>query len=355
MNNIVRYGIAIYLIIAAFGIDNYDLFRWFVFIGSVYLGFSIIKQEKSMSDYLYLYGYFLTAILFNPVVPIYLNSRGLWILIDIGIAIWLLVQPLITGFEKKVVGIEKGEKEKKLLEVYDNLPNDFEKRRYIFEKNSYDHWFYPQPNNDVEEMAILSEEVITLEEFVEEEITIQIDKISVSYKDLMDKLIYDVKIDELNFVTTDDAYGCGNYSHVEIFNNSVWRISDPSYNINIGYVWLSTDSAESIYLNMFVGGTFFNVSMGEKLNELLDYIEDYISKLRFKEITVIVDSPNIILQSLKEKSVTKTFELLIHRNYQLNTQYYSYFPSEFKDSETLEEMISLSKKKDVHLTKSLVT
>lgn len=38
----------------------------------------------------------LVAILFNPVIPIYLHSKTAWVVIDAAVAVWFIVQTLLN-------------------------------------------------------------------------------------------------------------------------------------------------------------------------------------------------------------------------------------------------------------------
>lgn len=64
----------------------YSLLRWTVFIGSLYISFKAYENDRPV-----LLPFFITiAILFNPLIPIYL-SKDTWVIIDLIVGIIFLV------------------------------------------------------------------------------------------------------------------------------------------------------------------------------------------------------------------------------------------------------------------------
>jgi membrane-bound ClpP family serine protease len=86
------------LILALFNlpIGYYTFLRLAVTIGAVAIVFR--EFQRGFNAWVILFG--LTAILFNPILPIYLNNKSAWMPIDIIVAILFLVKAL-SGFKKK--------------------------------------------------------------------------------------------------------------------------------------------------------------------------------------------------------------------------------------------------------------
>lgn len=100
MIDIIRLGVAIYLLYATFfGVENYCLLRWIVFLGVGFVLFVLWVLERVTSATKKILFWILLAIviLFNPILPIYLYDRGLWILIDFVTAIVLIIKPMLIN------------------------------------------------------------------------------------------------------------------------------------------------------------------------------------------------------------------------------------------------------------------
>jgi hypothetical protein len=82
------------LILALFNlpIGYYTFLRIAVTIGAVAIVFR--EFEGGFNAWVILFG--LTAILFNPILPVYLNNKSAWMPIDIIVAILFLVKAFTT-------------------------------------------------------------------------------------------------------------------------------------------------------------------------------------------------------------------------------------------------------------------
>lgn len=89
---------AILLIVGCFHlpIGYYTFLRIVVFVAAIILLANSIKEERSWQAIIM----GLIAILFNPIIPIYLHSKTAWMVIDALTAIWFMAQPLIKYFQR---------------------------------------------------------------------------------------------------------------------------------------------------------------------------------------------------------------------------------------------------------------
>jgi hypothetical protein len=74
-------------------IGYYTLLRIIITIGAISILFYEIKKDVSLFGIAFI----MIAILFNPILPIYLYKRTIWMPIDISVAALFL----ICGFKKK--------------------------------------------------------------------------------------------------------------------------------------------------------------------------------------------------------------------------------------------------------------
>lgn len=98
MEVFIRIGLSIYLLVAAlFGVSDYNLLRWVVFLGIAILILLTLMFEKvdTPTKTIFIILFIVICLLFNPIAPIYLYDRGLWTLIDFLSAIVLFVKPIV--------------------------------------------------------------------------------------------------------------------------------------------------------------------------------------------------------------------------------------------------------------------
>lgn len=78
------------LIIAAFKlpIGYYSIIRIIIPIGSI----SLIMDESKKKINIWVFAFAVATILFNPIIPIYLNNKSIWIPIDITFGLLFLIQ-----------------------------------------------------------------------------------------------------------------------------------------------------------------------------------------------------------------------------------------------------------------------
>lgn len=118
------------------GSIDFHLMRLLIFIGITYLANNLVKEHKveSGKEALYFYGYIFIAILFNPIIPVYLYDRGKWLLIDVLVIIFILSQNYFIS--KNQIA---NKKQKTFLEEYNSLPPR-RKREYLDELLEFDQW-----------------------------------------------------------------------------------------------------------------------------------------------------------------------------------------------------------------------
>jgi hypothetical protein len=71
----------------------YTLLRWVVAGVSIYYAYLLYTTHKDKIAWFW--GLVITAVLFNPIVPVYLYDKMLWNIIDVitaGIFIWLIIK-----------------------------------------------------------------------------------------------------------------------------------------------------------------------------------------------------------------------------------------------------------------------
>jgi len=88
---------SILLIIAVFPISEYGYYiflRWVVFLSSVYVAYLFFKIKRTNWEWVIV----IIAILFNPIIPVYL-SKEIWQVIDIIVAIIFIVTIFISKKE----------------------------------------------------------------------------------------------------------------------------------------------------------------------------------------------------------------------------------------------------------------
>tara|TARA_E500000318_G_C3564982_1_gene215268 strand:- start:1872 stop:2171 length:300 start_codon:yes stop_codon:yes gene_type:complete len=81
-------GVLLFLALADLPIGYYTLLRIMVTIGAVAV--VITELEKGIGFWVIAFG--IIAILFNPVIPIYLNDKSAWMPIDIIVGILYLIK-----------------------------------------------------------------------------------------------------------------------------------------------------------------------------------------------------------------------------------------------------------------------
>lgn len=109
MNRIIRYVpliAAILLIVGCFRlpIGYYTFLRIVVCIAAVILLFH--PKGGSVTWRHIVNG--IVAILFNPILPIYLHSKTTWVVIDIAVAVWFLFQTIVI-FKKPTSRLKENE------------------------------------------------------------------------------------------------------------------------------------------------------------------------------------------------------------------------------------------------------
>jgi len=104
MYDFIRLGISVYLLIAVFfGVPDYSIFRWIVFLGvGLLIVFSIVfKEVKTPLTGFFLLLFIIICIIFNPIVPLYLYDKGIWNVIDLFSAIILFIKPILINLVDK--------------------------------------------------------------------------------------------------------------------------------------------------------------------------------------------------------------------------------------------------------------
>lgn len=66
----------------------YTLSKLIVFISMGILIYDLYKFKHNNSNQIIIYG--IIALLFNPLFPIYLNDKLLWVIIDLGLGIYFM-------------------------------------------------------------------------------------------------------------------------------------------------------------------------------------------------------------------------------------------------------------------------
>ncbi len=87
-SNIIKV-VAVFLLVYATARHQYSYYtflRWYVFLSSIYFAYS--SNEAKIK--IWFVSFSIIALLFNPIIPIYLN-KGIWSVIDVICAIIIFV------------------------------------------------------------------------------------------------------------------------------------------------------------------------------------------------------------------------------------------------------------------------
>ncbi|MGO4876575.1 DUF6804 family protein [Pedobacter psychrotolerans] len=109
-------AIACFIAILKLPIEYYTFLRTIVSLGAALLIYSWIKQKKYSLAIIFV----LVLILFNPLFPIYLHRKSIWIPLDIITGLLFL----IIAFYKKSEPEKKEEKAAEILPVQKTYPRD---------------------------------------------------------------------------------------------------------------------------------------------------------------------------------------------------------------------------------------
>ncbi|MDQ0636882.1 putative membrane protein [Pedobacter sp. W3I1] len=109
-------SICCFVAILKLPIEFYTFLRTIVSLGAGLLIYSWIKQK----NYALAVVFVLVLILFNPLFPIYLHQKSIWILLDIITGLLFL----ITAFYKKSEPVKQDEKVTEILHVQKTYSRD---------------------------------------------------------------------------------------------------------------------------------------------------------------------------------------------------------------------------------------
>jgi len=100
MIDLVRTGVGLYLLYAGFiGVNNYETLRWVVFLSVLFLTLILWYGERVNNGIksFYLIFFIILIALFNPISPVYLYDRSIWMLIDIVAGILIIIKPIVIN------------------------------------------------------------------------------------------------------------------------------------------------------------------------------------------------------------------------------------------------------------------
>ena len=104
MFDFMRIGLSIYLLIAAlFGVSDFTMLRWIVFlvVGILLVVSFLIEKVDTLTKSIFFILFIFICILFNPIAPIYLYDRTIWIVIDLISAVVLFMKPMVIMWVDK--------------------------------------------------------------------------------------------------------------------------------------------------------------------------------------------------------------------------------------------------------------
>jgi hypothetical protein len=103
-NNKFRFALALLLILAVFDLP-YGYYSFLRIIVTIYLSILAFYSHKNGHiNTMYLLGG--VAVLFNPIIPIYL-SKGIWIVIDLATAVLIMLSPIMMKRDKTPVSTKE--------------------------------------------------------------------------------------------------------------------------------------------------------------------------------------------------------------------------------------------------------
>ena len=104
MIDFIRIGLSIYLLVVAlFGVSDFILLRWMVFlvVGILLVVSYLIEKVDTLTKSVFFILFLFIFIIFNPIAPIYLYNRAMWIVIDLISAVVLFMKPVVIMWVDK--------------------------------------------------------------------------------------------------------------------------------------------------------------------------------------------------------------------------------------------------------------
>ena len=370
MNIIIKLIVVFSLIAGAIGIENYIALRWIVFSGLIYLIYQLVDNDnKTEVEVICLYVYIGIALLFNPIIPIYLYDRGLWVVLDLLSAVFILFVPYI---DSKNIG-EKGSrknnsKERSFIEEYEGL-TDYGKRKYINSKMAYDDARIESIGWEIEQKKFMDEvcadamdivaefmaeenyysskdnnenKVENKEEYKEE---YKIEIIYIEPEVLFDTLIRNLTVDDDERLSEIFYYSSGNTFPKNIIENVVWKIYNTDSGTYIGCGWLSSyNKGGTKYINIIARGTYKGQATFNTVNNMLEDMEKYAKKHNIQEISAQIE------YFACELNKNESIKLFFSRGYRLLN--YSSNNGEYEPL-SLEKTIIMAKEDTIFLKKKI--
>jgi len=127
-------SIACFIAILSLPIEYYTFLRAIVTLGAIVLIYNFSKQKK----YLLAAVFIIVLVLFNPIIPIYLHRKSIWMPLDIIVGILFLI---ISFFKKQEP--EKIEKVPEILPVSKTYTRD----RVVLMKREINSQIHNQTQN----------------------------------------------------------------------------------------------------------------------------------------------------------------------------------------------------------------
>lgn len=223
-------------VFAILGVIDYELLRWVVGGVACYLIYKEFDSEPGGKISGELFLYLLILIIYNPLTPVYLYSRGLWIIIDL-IFLGFLVPLIFKDIEK-----ERPIKQHHLIDELATM-TDGQRRNHLDEALKYD----PLSMNswDYEKFEFLAE--LEVEEILEETAIIEINQEELEV--LIDEIIGSYY--EINDLISHSNPRYWSYRSAlftdpnrKLINNHGWKLFNPNTNDLIGVGFCIEDYLE---------------------------------------------------------------------------------------------------------------
>ena len=140
----------------------YELLRLVIFVASIYF---VVQHNNKTGTELFTILFSLSAIIYNPIIPIYLYDKGLWMVINL-LTIFLFAMGAYA-LKTNPPAYSKRKSSRKLPKINDNLLSDFDKDSLTSDNDDLSE-YVPDPDflNDLDDDAL--QELKKLEELKKE-------------------------------------------------------------------------------------------------------------------------------------------------------------------------------------------
>lgn len=88
-----------FLAIADLPMGYYTFLRIYLTLVAGYMAFILYSKEGKVNGWIIMFG--ITAIIFNPIIPVYLHDESIWAVIDIAVGLLFVISAFKIPYESK--------------------------------------------------------------------------------------------------------------------------------------------------------------------------------------------------------------------------------------------------------------